>query len=87
MRAFLADPVAMRKINGWLTILWFLAAFPIVLFLSNSVPFLVAVSVYAVVTGHLSTWQSARVEVNQEGAETKLVDALVTSTTVELSPE
>ncbi len=60
------DPVFMRKLNGWLTISWFVAAFPICIFLSNSVPFLVFVSVYAVVTGHWATWQSARVEVNQE---------------------
>lgn len=39
---------------------------PIVWLLSNSVPFLVFVSVYAVVTGHLATWQAARVEERQE---------------------
>jgi hypothetical protein len=60
------NPVAFRKINGWLTVVWFLAAIPICLFLSNSVPFLVFISVYAVVTGHLSTWQASRVEVRQE---------------------
>ena len=57
-----------RQLNGYLTIGWFIAAFPIVLYLSESVPFLVFVSVYAVVTGHLSTWQSARVEVKQDDA-------------------
>lgn len=61
-----SDPVKFRKINGWLTIVWFVAAAPICLFLSNSVPFLVFISVYAVVTGHLSTWQASRVEVRQE---------------------
>lgn len=60
------NPVLFRKINGWLTVLWFIAAFPICIFLSNSVPFLVFISVYAVVTGHLSTWQASRVEVRQE---------------------
>lgn len=58
-------PVLFRKINGWLTVIWFIAAFPICIFLSNSVPFLVFISVYAVVTGHLSTWQASRVEVKQ----------------------
>jgi hypothetical protein len=61
-----ANPVLFRKINGWLTIIWFIAAFPICIFLANSVPFLVFISVYAVVTGHLSTWQASRVEVRQE---------------------
>lgn len=60
-----------RKINGWMTVLWFLAAFPICLFLSNSVPFLVFISVYAVVTGHLSTWQAAKVEARQEADDTE----------------
>ena len=58
-----------RRLNGYFTIGWFIAAFPIVFFLSDSVPFLVFVSVYAVVTGHLSTWQSARVEVKQDDAQ------------------
>jgi hypothetical protein len=56
----------MRKLNGWLTVIWFLAAIPICIFLSSSVPFLVFISVYAVVTGHLASWQAARVEVRQE---------------------
>lgn len=64
--ASVEDPSTFRKINGWLTILWFLAAIPICIFMSNSVPFLVFISVYAVVTGHLATWQAARVEVRQE---------------------
>lgn len=64
--ASVEDPSKFRKINGWLTVIWFLAAFPICILLANSVPFLVFVSVYAVVTGHLATWQAARVEVRQE---------------------
>lgn len=68
------NPVLFRKINGWLTIIWFVAAIPICLFLSQSVPFLVFISVYAVVTGHLSTWQASRVEVRQEEEAGKLDD-------------
>lgn len=60
------NPIIFRRINGWLTIFWFIAAFPICIFLAKSVPFLVFISVYAVVTGHLATWQAARVEVKQE---------------------
>lgn len=77
MRSFfaslLSDPTRFRKINGWLTLFWLFAAFPIVIFLANSVPFLVFVSVYAVVTGHLSTWQAARVEERQEKDNTEQV--------------
>jgi len=67
-----SDPVFMRKLNGWLTILWFVAAFPICIFLADSVPFLVFISVYAVVTGHWATWQAARVEIKQEEQEERI---------------
>ncbi len=63
------DPVFMRQVNGWLTVAWALAALPIVIFLKDSVPFLVFISVYAVVTGHWSAWLAARVEVKQEEQE------------------
>lgn len=63
---WLEDPIRFRAINGWLTTIWFFAAIPICLFMANSVPFLVFISVYAVVTGHLATWQAARVEVKQD---------------------
>lgn len=61
-----SDPTFMRRVNGWAAIIWFIAAFPICIWLSQSVPFLVFISVYAVVTGHWSTWQAARVEQKQE---------------------
>lgn len=70
---WLETPVIFQKVNGWLTLLWFLAAIPICLFLSNSVPFLVFISVYAVVTGHLATWQAARVEARQEDDSTERI--------------
>lgn len=66
---FQNDPAFMRKMNGWLAVIWFAAAIPICLWLSTSVPFLVFISVYAVVTGHWSTWQSAKVEEKQDAAQ------------------
>lgn len=60
------DPVVMRRLNGWLAVLWIFPGLPIAYLLRQSVPFLVGISVYAVVTGHWSTWQAARVEVRQE---------------------
>lgn len=59
------DPTSMRRIHGWLTIIWFLAAFPVMLYWSENIRFLVFVSVYAVVTGHWASWQAARVEERQ----------------------
>jgi hypothetical protein len=71
------NPVFMRKFNGWATLIWLAASLPICIFLSSSVPFLVFISVYAVVTGHLSSWQAARVEVRQEEEKVKREDEVV----------
>ena len=62
------EPKAMVRLHKWLTIAWIAASPPIILFLSESVPFLVFISVYAVATGHWSSWQAARVEVKQDEA-------------------
>jgi hypothetical protein len=69
--AIQGDPRFMRILHGWLTIIWFFAAFPIMYFWSNNITFLVFVSVYAVVTGHWSSWQAARVEEKQDVAAAK----------------
>lgn len=55
-------------IHKWMAIAWFAAAVPICVFLSTSVPFLVFVSVYAVVVGHWGSWQAARAEINSPPA-------------------
>lgn len=60
------DPVVMRRIHGVLTIVWFVAAFPIMYFWSENLQFLVFISVYAVCTGHFAAYQASRVEVRQE---------------------
>jgi hypothetical protein len=69
------DPKSMRALHGWLTVMWFVAAIPICIYLNDSVPFLVFISVYAVVTGHWSSWQAARVEEKQDEAADTILDA------------
>jgi hypothetical protein len=61
------DPTLMRRVNGWLTIFW-LAMIPVsvVTHWVNSVTYVAALSLWALVSGHWSAWQAARVEVNQE---------------------
>ena len=61
------DPVFMRRVNGWLTIFW-LAMIPISLSTGwvKSVTYVSALSLWALVSGHWSAWQAARVEVNQQ---------------------
>ena len=64
-----SDPAFMRRFNGWATVIWFALAIPICIFLKDSVPVLVFISVYANVVGHLSSWQASRVEELQQKAE------------------
>lgn len=61
------DPVFMRAVNGWLTILW-LVMIPVSLATGwvKSVTYVSALSLWALVSGHWSAWQAARVEVRQE---------------------
>jgi hypothetical protein len=61
------DPVFMRRINGWLTVFW-LVMIPVSLVMHwlSSVVYVSALSLWALVAGHWSSWQAARVEVAQE---------------------
>ena len=87
------DPVFMRRVNGWLTIFW-LVMIPVSLATGwvNSVVYISALSLWALVSGHWSAWQAARVEVAQqrdierqraEPIEDKVVARLVQETDVE----
>ena len=61
------DPVFMRRVNGWLTVVWLLMI-PVSLETGwvRSVTYVSALSLWALVSGHWSAWQAARVEVNQQ---------------------
>jgi hypothetical protein len=64
------NPVFMRRVNGWLTLFWLLMI-P-VSFATGWVKlttYVSALSLWALVSGHWSAWQAARVEVNQEREE------------------
>jgi hypothetical protein len=87
------DPAFMRRVNGWLTIFWVMMM-PVSLATGwvKSVTYVSALSLWALVSGHWSAWQAARVEVNQEAEERRrdkenvageIVDKLVTETSVE----
>ena len=83
----------MRRLNGWLTIFW-VAMIPISFELGwlKSVTYVSALSLWALVSGHWSTWQAARVEVSQQEqarkeaaspVEERVVEKLVEKTDVE----
>jgi len=61
------DPVFMRRVNGWLTVFW-LVMIPVSYTMGwlNSVVYVSALSLWALVSGHWSAWQAARVEVVQD---------------------
>ena len=61
------DPIFMRRINGYLTIFWIIMI-PISIITGwiNSVTYVAALSLGALVSGHWSAWQAARVEVKQD---------------------
>ena len=70
------DPVFMRRLNGWLTLFW-VAMIPISYELGwlKSVVYVSALSLWALVASHWSTWQAARVEVTQQVETQKLEDS------------
>jgi hypothetical protein len=86
------DPVFMRRVNGWLAIFW-IAMIPISIAFGwlSSVQYVSALSLWALVSGHWSAWQAARVEVTQkeeadrrdaEPIEDKIVEKIVAETDI-----
>lgn len=61
------DPTFMRGVNGWLTVFW-IVMIPVSIFTGwvSSVQYVSALSLWALVSGHWSAWQAARVEVEQQ---------------------
>jgi hypothetical protein len=61
------DPVFMRRINGWLALFW-VVMIPVSIWTGwiTSVTYVAALSLWALVSGHWSAWQAARVEVKQQ---------------------
>lgn len=63
------SPGFMRVFNFWAMVLFALLIPPSMLLWSQSVPYLVAISVWANFAGHLAAWQASRVEERQEEEE------------------
>jgi hypothetical protein len=89
------DPVFMRRVNGWLTIFW-VAMIPVSYAAGwlDSVVYVSALSLWALVSGHWAAWQAARVEVVQDRElakqrakpiEERVVDRIVERTDIEAS--
>lgn len=68
LRAWWKSADSSLTVHRWLLWLWVVLAIPSVLWWSNSVAWLVIVSVYANIAGHWAAVQSAVVEKKQEEA-------------------
>ena len=70
MRVFelFGRPAFLRGFHGWATVLWLIVSFPLAWKFGSSVVFVVWLSLYAIVVGHWSSWQAARVEIKQDEA-------------------
>jgi ABC-type bacteriocin/lantibiotic exporter with double-glycine peptidase domain len=81
--SWIHDPTKFKRINGWLVVFWIvMIPISVVLGWVSSVEYVSALSIYALVTGHLSTWQAARVEERQEEDDSKQI-ALESQQTIE----
>src|SRR5206468_9485939 len=61
------DPTFMERLNGWLTVFWILMIpLSIATHWINSITYVAALWLWALVSGHWSAWQAARVEVAQK---------------------
>lgn len=91
------DPLFMRRVNGWLTVVWIMMI-PVSIATGwiHSVAYISALSLWALVSGHWSAWQAARVEVEQQREqrereqnppEERIVEALVEKTTLQRAGE
>lgn len=86
------DPKFMRKVNGWFTIFWIVMIPVSIAFgLLGLVEYVAALSLWALVSGHWSAWQAARVEVAQQEevqrqrdnpVEERVVKKIVTDTDI-----
>lgn len=87
------EPKVMRAVNGWLTIFW-IVMIPVSILTGwvSSVRYVSALSLWALVSGHWSAWEAARVEVEQQKEvkaleehpiETRVVEELVAETTID----
>lgn len=72
-----AQPKFMARLHAWLTVIWALGTIPMLAFgWHESVAFISVLSLYAIVTGHWSSWQATRVEVKQDVAAEEAAKAV-----------
>ena len=78
------DPTFMRRVNGWLTVFW-IVMIPVSIATGwvESVVYVSALSLWALVSGHWAAWQAARGEVKQEQEAKERADENIPKDVVE----
>lgn len=61
--------VALRRFNAVATVVWLILVIPTAWWWRESVPWVAAMSVWANVAGHFSSWQAARAEEAADNGE------------------
>lgn len=67
-------PECMRTFHGYAAIVWLAISIPTSILFGHLTIFVTFLSLYAIVVGHWSSWQAARVEVRQEEIEQERKD-------------
>jgi hypothetical protein len=57
------NPEVHAKVHLILTLFWSLMIIPTLLWWTESVPYLVSISLYAIITGHFSSYEATRAEI------------------------
>ena len=58
-----------KRLHGWLTVFWgVMIPISVLTSLKNSLPYLVLLSVYALMGSHFAAWQGTRAEDNSNGS-------------------
>lgn len=70
------EPKYASKIHKYALFGWLVLSIPIAILLSNSIPFIVFLSVYAIVVSHWSSWQAVRTELKQDDADSELKETV-----------
>lgn len=63
---YLIDPVFTTKFHKWATIVWILLLIPSVLWWSETIMWVVLMSVWANIAGHWAAYQASRAEEKQD---------------------
>lgn len=70
----LDDPKTAKKVHGRAAVIWLILSIPICIWLNDSIPLLVFISVYAIVVSHWSGWDAAGGEVEIEKLHSRIDD-------------